>query len=52
MKLSKALKEKNRVAGELTVLKTLLTQQNVRASTQAFDYDAKDLFAQIRAKLG
>jgi hypothetical protein len=51
MKLSKALKEKNRVAGELTVLKTLLTQQNVRASTQAFDYNAQDLLAQIRAKL-
>jgi hypothetical protein len=51
MKLSKALKEKNRVAGEVAVLKTLLAQQNVRPSTQKFDYDATDLLAQLRAKL-
>jgi hypothetical protein len=51
MKLSKALKEKNRMAGEVAVLKALLAQQNVRPSTQKFDYDANDLLAQLRAKL-
>ncbi len=51
MKLSKALKDKNRVAGELAELKALLQKQNVRASTQAFDYDAQDLLARLRVKL-
>ena len=51
MKLSKALKEKNRVAGDIAVLKSLLTQQNVRPSTQSFDYNAQDVLAQLRAKL-
>lgn len=51
MKLSKALKEKNRVAGEIAVLKTLLAQQNVRPSTQKFDYDAQDVLTQLRARL-
>ena len=51
MKLSKALKEKNRIAGELDFLKIQLTQQNVRPSTQSFDYQATDLYAQIHARL-
>jgi hypothetical protein len=51
MKLSKALKEKNRVAGEVAALKVLLTQQNVRPANQKFDYDAQDLLAQLRAKV-
>jgi hypothetical protein len=51
MKLSKALKEKNRVAGEVAVLKALLAAQNVRPSTQTFDYDARELLARLRAKV-
>jgi hypothetical protein len=51
MKLSKALKEKNRVAGEVAVLKALLAAQNVRPSTQSFDYDARELLARLRAKV-
>ncbi len=40
MKLAKALRLKNRLAGEVATLRDLLKAQNVRPSTQQFDYNA------------
>ena len=37
MKIAKALKQKNQLAGEVTKLKELLTQQNSRNTKQQFD---------------
>lgn len=51
MKLAKALKLKNQLAGELTELKALLANQNVRSSKQKFDYDNHELLARLRAKM-
>jgi len=51
MNLSKALKQKNRIAGEIDTLKTLLTSQNVKPSTQKFDYQAEDLLRDLQAKI-
>ena len=51
MKLAKALKLKNRLAGELAQLKDLLAKQNVRSSKQKFDYDNREVLARLRAKL-
>ena len=51
MKLAKALKLKNQLAGELTQLKELLANQNVRTSKQKFDYDNHELLARLRAKM-
>ena len=51
MKLVKALKLKNQLAGEVTQLKELLAQQNVRSSKQKFDYDNRDVLTRLRTKL-
>ena len=39
MKLTKALKLKNQLAGEVASLKDRLAKQNSRAATVLFDYD-------------
>ena len=51
MKLTKALKLKNQLAGEVAELKVRLTSQNSRPSTVPFDYDANQVLADLRAKL-
>ena len=51
MKLAKALKLKNQLAGEVAQLKELLAKQNVRSSKQKFDYDNREVLARLRAKL-
>jgi hypothetical protein len=51
MKLAKALKQKNRLAGEVAHLKELLTQQNSRPAKQKFDYDNHEVLTNLRAKL-
>jgi len=51
MKLTKALKHKNRLAGDIAELKDRLSKQNSRASTVPFDYDANDVLATLRAKV-
>ena len=50
MKLTKALKLKNQLAGEVAELKERLAQQNSRAATVPFDYDAGEVLAALRAK--
>jgi hypothetical protein len=52
MKLAKALKLKNQLAGEVAQLKELLAKQNVRSTKQKFDYDNREVLAQLRSKLG
>jgi len=49
MKLAKALKEKNRLAGETAQLKELLKVQNCRPVKQPFDYDNRDVLAKLQA---
>ena len=51
MKIAKALKLKNQLAGEAAHLKDLLTQQNSRSKKQKFDYDNHKILQQLRAKL-
>ncbi len=51
MKLNKALKQKNQLAGEVAELKSRLISQNSRPSTVPFDYDANRVFAELREKL-
>ncbi|MFV0415446.1 MAG: hypothetical protein ACK5NG_03680 [Chthoniobacterales bacterium] len=51
MKLSKALKLKNHLAGEVTELKDRLAHQNSRAATVPFDYDASEVFSALRKKV-
>jgi hypothetical protein len=51
MKLTKALKLKNELAGEVTVLKNRLGQQNSHAAKVPFDYDAAEVLAALRAKI-
>jgi hypothetical protein len=51
MKLAKALKLKNQVAGEVAHLKDLLAKQNVRPVKQKFDYQNREVLARLRAKL-
>ena len=51
MKLTKALKLKNQIAGEVATLKDRLTKQNVRPATQPFDYDANEVLTDLRAKI-
>src|SRR5437660_11315884 len=51
MKLAKALKLKNQLAGEVAQLKELLGKQNVRSSKQKFDYDNREVLTRLRAKL-
>ena len=51
MKLTKALKLKNQLAGDVTELKDRLAKQNSRAATIPFDYDAGAVLADLRAKI-
>lgn len=51
MKLAKALKLKNQVAGEVGRLKDLLTKQNVRSTKQPFDYNNADVLVSLRGKI-
>ena len=50
MKLAKALKQKNLLAGEVAELKAVLAAQNSRAARQPFDYDTRAVLAQLRAR--
>ncbi len=51
MKVAKALKLKNQLAGEVAQLKDLLSKQNSRPSKQKFDYDNHEVLARLRAKV-
>jgi hypothetical protein len=51
MKLTKALKLKNQLAGEVTELKDRLGKQNSRAATVPFDYDTREVLAALRVKV-
>jgi hypothetical protein len=51
VKLTKALKLKNQVAGEVTTLKDRLSKQNSRAASVPFDYDNRQVLAELRAKV-
>jgi hypothetical protein len=51
MKITKALKLKNQLAGDVAELKDRLAKQNSRASTVPFDYDANAVLAALRAKV-
>lgn len=50
MKLAKALKQKNLLAGEIAQLKATLAEQNSRSARQPFDYDTRNVLAQLRGK--
>ena len=51
MKIAKALKLKNQLAGEVAQLKDLLAKQNSRSTRQKFDYDNREVLTRLRAKL-
>ena len=51
MKIAKALKLKNKLAGEIGELKELLAKQNVRPTKQKFDYDNHEVLTRLRGKL-
>ena len=51
MKIAKALKLKNQLAGEVAQLKVLLSNQNSRPTKQKFDYDNREVLTRLRAKL-
>jgi hypothetical protein len=51
MKLTKALKLKNQLAGEVTELKERLGKQNARAATVPFDYDSREVLVALREKI-
>ena len=51
MKIAKALKMKNQLAGEVAQLKDLLTKQNSRSTKQKFDYENHEVLTRLRAKL-
>ena len=51
MKIAKALKLKNQLAGDVAQLKELLAKQNSRSSKQKFDYDNREVLTCLRAKL-
>jgi len=51
MKLTKALKLKNQLAGEVTELKDRLAKQNSRAVTVPFDYDSREVLKALREKI-
>jgi hypothetical protein len=51
MKLAKALKLKNQLAGEVTELKDRLGKQNSRAAKVPFDYDANEVLKSLREKI-
>lgn len=50
MKLAKALKQKNLLAGEIAQLKVTLAEQNSRPARQPFAYDTRNVLALLRAK--
>ncbi len=51
MKLTKALKLKNQLAGEVTELKDRLGKQNSRPATVPFDYEAREVLTALREKV-
>src|SRR5207248_11175035 len=51
MKIAKALKLKNQLAGDVAQLKDLLAKQNSRSTKQKFDYDNREVLTRLRAKL-
>jgi hypothetical protein len=51
MKIAKALKLKNQLAGEVAQLKELLAKQNSRSTKQKFDYDNREVLTRLRAKI-
>ncbi len=51
MKLTKALKFKNQLAGELAELKERLKEQNSREATVPFDYDTAEVLTDVRSKI-
>ena len=51
MKIAKALKLKNKLAGEVAQLKELLAKQNARSAKQKFDYDTREVLASLRTKI-
>src|SRR5881396_2433110 len=51
MKIAKALKLKNQLAGDIAQLKELLAKQNSRSTKQKFDYDNREVLTRLRAKL-
>lgn len=51
MKLTKALKLKNQLAGDVSQLKERLGAQNSRAATVPFDYDTSAVLAALREKV-
>src|SRR6266540_2072271 len=51
MKIAKALKLKNQLAGYVAQLKELLVKQNVRSTKQKFDYENREVLTRLRAKL-
>ena len=51
MKIAKALKLKNQLAGDVAQLKDLLAKQNVRSTKQKFDYDNREVLTRLRGKL-
>lgn len=51
MKIAKALKLKNQLAGEVAQLKDLITKQNSRSSKQKFDYDNREVLTRLRTKV-
>jgi predicted TIM-barrel fold metal-dependent hydrolase len=51
MKLSKALKLKNQLAGDVTVLKDRLGKQNSHSAKVPFDYDSQEILRTLRDKI-
>lgn len=51
MKIAKALKLKNQLAGEITHLKGVLETQNCRPEKQPFDYDTQAVLGELKAKI-
>ena len=51
MKIAKALKLKNQLAGDVAKLKERLAKQNSRPSKQKFDYDNREVLAELRTKI-
>jgi hypothetical protein len=51
MKLTKALKLKNQLAGEVAELLDRLAAQNARPATVPFDYDAREVLSALRGKV-
>ncbi len=51
MKLTKALKLKNQIAGEVSSLKDRIAKQNSRAAGVPFDYDNHQVLDELRSKI-